>query len=182
VPMADAVARLSAGLRDADVGVRYWAATGFVVRGGKASADHREELTAALKDSSPLVQIAAAEALATTDDAKDLDAVLPALIGNADITKSGLHAALAAVAAIDRLGKRAVPLKDAIAALPTSSPEVYPSMQEIVLRIVEHIDGTLGIERDKSTRPAARANRQRQRQQQRQNADGKVPTPPADEK
>jgi arylsulfatase A-like enzyme len=158
---ADAGPELAKRLADADSAVRYWAATGLLVRGGQTAAAQRDALSAALKDSSPFVQIAAAEALGATGDAKDLEAALPVLIGHAYVVKSGFHVALAALGGIDRLGARAAPLKDAVAALPTASPDTYPTMKENVLRLVEHIDETLGIKRNLERAPKPQAGKKR---------------------
>jgi uncharacterized sulfatase len=52
---------LRGGLKDADSGVRYWAAQGFLIRGQNAVAAARDALRVALKDDSPTVRIVAAQ-------------------------------------------------------------------------------------------------------------------------
>ncbi|MCR4415508.1 MAG: sulfatase-like hydrolase/transferase, partial [Thermoguttaceae bacterium] len=59
----DDVPKLREGLKAADSGVRYWAATGLLIRGAAAVAAARQDLRAALRDESPSVRIAAAWAL-----------------------------------------------------------------------------------------------------------------------
>ena len=68
----NALGDLRAGLKDADSGVRYWAAQGLLIRGPSAVAAAREDLRAALNDDSPTVRIVAARALGEYGNAEDL--------------------------------------------------------------------------------------------------------------
>jgi N-sulfoglucosamine sulfohydrolase len=101
-------------LRDADDGVRYWAAVGLHAA-GKAAAPGREALREALQDSCTVVRIEAAAALAelgeTTEPLRVLEKELRSL--QADIA---LHAARA----LQLLGDRARP--------------AWPAMREICER------------------------------------------------
>lgn len=165
---------LAARLKDADSGVRYWAATGFVVRGEKVSTAKRGLLTAALKDRSPNVRIVAAEALGTTGDDADVKAALLVLLADADVTKSGIWVSVAALGGIDRLGVRAMPIKAAVAALPSWSPDTFNSMRIDALQILKQIDKTLGIEAKREPPPQAANRRGNGRGN---NAAGKPATP-----
>jgi len=106
---ADAVGRDEAAtrqrewLRAADDGVRYWAAVGLHARTQLSGAD-REALRTALGDTSPVVRIEAAAALAHHGD---LDAALPVL--TAALHDASREVALHAARALELLGSAARP-------------------------------------------------------------------------
>jgi len=58
----------------------------------------------------------------------------------ANVEKNGVYASMAALNAIDALGKKAAPERDAIRALPKSAPGVIPTMRENVPHLLEHIE------------------------------------------
>ena len=107
---AGALSELVSRLRDADSGVRYWAATGCAVLGEQA-ASAAPALREALDDESPSVRVAAGEALCR--------------LGRTDLGLPGLEKALAdddgmvvleAINALQSLGDAAKPAVDAIRA------------------------------------------------------------------
>jgi uncharacterized sulfatase len=110
--------RLLEGLGDGDSAVRYWAAKGLRIGGPEAVGKAIPGLRAALKDTSPIVRIAAADALACHggdgDHARALRVLSEALAQDAD----GLYVRIAALDAIDLLGDRGRPAMDAIRAMP----------------------------------------------------------------
>lgn len=118
----DATPTLIQYLGDADSAVRYWGASGLLMRGPSAVAAGRAALTAALHDASISVRIVAAEALGRYGDAADLTAALATLREAADPTKTNAYFSTAALNAIDALGPRAAPLIDFIQTLPTRDP------------------------------------------------------------
>jgi len=102
----------AANLKSADSAVRYWGATGLLMK-GEAALPHRDALLAALKDPSPIVQITAAEALgrfgSEADAALALDVLMKLIQPEGDA-----YAALAAWNALDYLDERARPALEKI--------------------------------------------------------------------
>ncbi|MBE7494884.1 MAG: sulfatase-like hydrolase/transferase [Verrucomicrobiaceae bacterium] len=92
-------------LRDADAAVRYWAAVGLRARSQLAEQD-RAALRAALKDTSPVVRVEAATALAAHGDATPALPVLRAAL-NDPTREIVLHAARA----LELLGAVTHPLR-----------------------------------------------------------------------
>jgi uncharacterized sulfatase len=136
---ADGPALGADAFRDADSAVRYWAALGTMAR-GEAGVRHRaSELRAALADESPHVRAAAAEALGRHGSDEDCTAALPVLLDLADVKRHDIYVAVAALNALDALDRRAMPVKDKIAALPESDPAVINKMKEYVPRLKEAI-------------------------------------------
>jgi len=105
---------------DPDSAVRWWAALGHLMRGPAAVTAGKQELRAALNDTSPYVRIAAAQALALHGGADELAPALAALRELASPQKRGFFVAHAALDAIESLGSRAGELRSWAAAL---SPE-----------------------------------------------------------
>jgi len=83
-------------LADSDPAVRYWAATGLAALGGDARGA-QAELTRAIRDRSPSVRIAAAEALCRLEREKDALPVLVDALKHQD-PRVRLHAAAVLVA------------------------------------------------------------------------------------
>lgn len=119
----DALTELKKYLSDPDSGVRYWGASGILLRGQTAVDVSKAELTAALKDSSPSVRVSAAEALGRYGDATDLQRALEILKATADPTQTSAYVGMAAMNAIDALGTKAAPLIDTIRAMSTRDPK-----------------------------------------------------------
>jgi uncharacterized sulfatase len=134
---------LQAGLNDEDSAVRYWAALGLLMRGPDAVAVARDALREALKDTSPSVGIAAAEALAQYSP-EDLDAALSRLIEFADVTRQGIYVAVQALNAIDDLDAKAAGRVDALRSLPRKAPSTPPRLDGYISRLLEKILADLG--------------------------------------
>jgi uncharacterized sulfatase len=92
-----------------------------------------------LRDQSPYIRAAAAEALGRHGGDEDCTAVLPVLLDLADVKRHGIYVSVAALNALDALDGRAKPVKDKIAALPDSDPSVIAKMKEYVPRLKEAI-------------------------------------------
>ena len=75
----DVLPQLRGGLKDADSGVRYWAATGLFVGGPSAVDACRDDLRAALSDASPSVRVVAAWALGQNGNEADREQAIPVL-------------------------------------------------------------------------------------------------------
>jgi len=106
-----AAGELTKRLTDPDGAVRYWAAMGLLMRGAI------DGLRKALSDSSPNVRAVAAEALGRYGSAEDLKQSLAVLIELAPADKNGAYVSLLALNALEALGNKAAPVKDAIKTL-----------------------------------------------------------------
>lgn len=125
-------------LADADSGVRYWAAMGFLMR--KSAAP----LAPALADAAPAVRIVAAECVGQYGAAEQLKAAMDVLLPLADPAAHGAYLAMQALNAIDTLGAKAKPWRAAIAALPHAAPQSPERVRtEYIKRLREHIDKAL---------------------------------------
>ena len=113
----DAVDELRSGLKHPDSAVRYWAATGLLARGEKAFALAADDLRAAINDPSPSVQVIAAWAIGQYGSDQDLQKALELLAHRMTYEANGPYVALLALNAVDYLGTKAAPLRDAIAQL-----------------------------------------------------------------
>jgi uncharacterized sulfatase len=101
----DALDKLLKLLADKDAALRWWGATGLGLKGGKKA---EEALTAALKDKS-VVRVAAADALRRLGK---VDAALPVL--TAALADENPWVRHEAALAIDELGSKAAPAKEAL--------------------------------------------------------------------
>ncbi len=110
---------LRGGLADSDSAVRYWAASGALMRGRDAVRALAAELRAALDDESPSVRVPAAEALGRYGSESDAKLAVEALLPLADTRQGGLFLAMAALNALDYMDGRATGALGAILALPT---------------------------------------------------------------
>jgi uncharacterized sulfatase len=108
-------------LTDSDSGVRYWAVMGVLMRGADAVKASETGLRKALKDPSPSVRVAAAEALGRY--AEDPSEALDVLVAHADASKNSLFVALQAMNAIDYMDARAKPALERIRALPDTDKD-----------------------------------------------------------
>jgi hypothetical protein len=136
---AESIPELRRLLGDDDGGVRYWAARGLMMQGQKAVDAGRGELTKALQDSSPAVQVMAAEALASFSSGDDVQKAVARLLELADPTKEGAYVAVQSLNALDRLGPKAASVKEQIGRLPPKDPRVPERANGYVTRLVNHI-------------------------------------------
>lgn len=114
-----AMPALKEALHDDDSAVRYWAALGFLMRGGEGVRGAHEELARALDDPSPYVRIVAAEALGRYGDGIDLGRSLPVLAGLGDGPNNDFFVTMAALNAVGSLGDKAAPLRETIQTIAT---------------------------------------------------------------
>jgi HEAT repeat protein len=112
---------------------------GMLIRGEAAVKTAGDELRGALKDKSPDVRVAAAEALARYGDATDQKAALDALIDLASCEAHGAFAAVAALNALDAAGDAAKPYADAIKKLPTKCKTPDARYDSYVPRLVADV-------------------------------------------
>ncbi len=136
---AEVVSQLRDGLGHSDSGVRFWAAEGFLMRDAAAVQSAHEELRTALRDESPSVRIAAAQALATHGDDADLHAALPVLMELAPTDKNGIYVSMLALSAIDLLGEKAASLREPLAKISTVDPKASDRFAKGVPELLGHI-------------------------------------------
>ncbi|MEN9575017.1 MAG: hypothetical protein RL514_2872 [Verrucomicrobiota bacterium] len=140
----DALPQLRQALADSDSAVRYWAALGVLMRGKDAVATARVDLLKALADTSPYVRIPAAQALAQHGEPGDLDKALPVLLAEADWSKSGVFASIAALNALGALGPKAAPALAALKALPEKGASPDARYNSYVPRLLADLTSDLG--------------------------------------
>jgi arylsulfatase A-like enzyme len=127
-------------IQDEESAVRYWGATGILIRGEEAVKKTRKELRQALEDPSPSVRIVAAEALGKFGTAEDLDPALKVLLDLGNMNEHGLYTAIQALNSMDHLGSRAKPVLEKIAQLPMEPPMDTPrKLSQYVPRLIERI-------------------------------------------
>jgi uncharacterized sulfatase len=126
------------GLRDTDSAVRYWSATGILIRGTAAVKDSKKELLDALGNTSPYVRAVAAEALGRYGDEADLQKALPVLAELA-AGGQGMFAALTALTAIDELGAKAAPILPALKAIDPKDAAAPQRYAGYVPRLLEKV-------------------------------------------
>jgi hypothetical protein len=126
--------QLAGWLTDDEPAVRWWAATGLVALGNDARVAEAA-LKSALQDSSPLVRIAAAEALCNQGHVATMLPVLAQAMK--DPTP---HVRLRAMAVLDRLGDQARP---ALAAIRSASMNQAPYPAEYLNRMIKYVSARL---------------------------------------
>jgi arylsulfatase A-like enzyme len=138
-----ALPHLTKAMSDSDSAVRYWAATGLLIRGQAGVKAARKELNLALQDPSPSVQIIAAEALGRYGNENESRNSLKVLLELARLDTHGLYVSIQALNSLDHLDPLPAGLLDDLKALPTSDPSVHSRMTSYVPRMIEHILGRL---------------------------------------
>ena len=133
------VPALLKALGDPDSAVRYWAATGFVIRGAEAVTANAGALRAKFTDTAPSVRIAASEALARYGAAEDRASAFACLLDLARVEVHGYYVAVEALNAIDATGPNARPYHDAIRKLATDHPSIHPRMRGHLRDLVQWI-------------------------------------------
>lgn len=142
---SDALPELQKFLKDPESGVRYWGAMGILMRGQSAVATANADLQIALRDSSPNVRIASAEALGKFGSEADLKAALKVLQEAADPTKSSAYGGIAALNSIDALGLKAISLRSNLETMPTKDPKAVARANEYVSQLQMDILSSWGV-------------------------------------
>jgi uncharacterized sulfatase len=137
-----------AALGDTNAIVRYWGATGLLIRKTDGVTAGRDALVKALGDESPSVRVAAADALAQFGGAGDLDKALEALVAAADPTKNSNATATEALNAITNVGDKAASLKTKLAALPRKAKGGPQRVSEYPSRLFMTLLGERGSGKD----------------------------------
>ncbi len=132
--------RLARLARDGDPGVRWWAMTGYQVRGPAAVAQGAAVLRTGLADPSPTVRVAAAEALVSGGAGEeDHRAAVRLLLRSADARIADYFDAVAALNAIDNHRSAFAGHRAALEDLPRRLPGVEPRVNEHLDRLLRHI-------------------------------------------
>ncbi len=154
---SEATPQLIAALKDSDSAIRYWAALGLLMRGEAGVQAAKSQLQLALQDDSPYVQIVAAEALARFGGETDRSSALAVLGQLAPCDKNGVFVSMAALNAIQALGKMASPLLEAVRTMNPQGPSPDNRFDSYVPRLVADITRELGGEPPPA--PPAKAKR-----------------------
>jgi uncharacterized sulfatase len=135
----DALPRLKKLLGHRDRAVRYWAATGILIRGPSATEGLRPELLLALRDDSPSVRVVAAEALGRHGRPEDFPRAMTELLDLADGRRQPVYVGVAALNAMDELDARSALFREAISVLPPFDKAQWPRSGETANRLVPQI-------------------------------------------
>jgi uncharacterized sulfatase len=138
---ANGVPQLVKGLADPDNGVRYWAATGLLARGGAAVRQAAGPLRSALADNAPYARAVAAEALAKWGADADVKKALDVLLDLVPADRNGAYVSLWALIAIDDLGPKAAPILEAVKRCPVADPNTPARAREYAGRMMRKLKG-----------------------------------------
>ena len=136
---ASATAALASGLSDADSAVRYWNATGLLIRGEPAARAARTELLKTLADPSPYVQVVAAEALARYGQENDAATARDRLVELCNGKQHDLFTALAALNAAEASLPRPSSQRQTISGFSGTLPAPHERYQSYVPRLLESV-------------------------------------------
>jgi uncharacterized sulfatase len=136
---AKATPALTKALADADSAVRYWAASGLLMRGADAVKSAALALRTALGDSGPYVRAVAAEALARYGTADDLAKSLAVLADLAPADRNGTYVSLWALITIDDLGEKAKPVWHRIKNCSMEDPKAAKRVQGYPARVMQKL-------------------------------------------
>ncbi len=134
-----AVPKLKKALLDDDSAVRYWAAMGLLMRGAEAVAEAKDDLHRAMKDSSPYVRVAAAEALGRYGDEEDARRALEVVLELAPADNNNVFVSMAALNALDVLDGKAKDAVEAIEQLPKKATKAPSRTGGYVGRLIPKI-------------------------------------------
>jgi uncharacterized sulfatase len=131
-------------IEDPDSALRYWGVMGVLMRGASEVAKAHSALMKAVKDESPSVRIAAAEALGRYGGEDDLKESMSALVPLCDPIANGAYTAMQALNAVDSIGVKAKPWVAQILAFADADPKAHQRVRtEYIKRLREHIQQTV---------------------------------------
>lgn len=159
----DKTSELAAMLNDDDSAVRYWAAMGLLMREEAGVTAAAKPLRNALKDESPYVRIAAAEALGRYGNEQDVKKALAVLIPASDPAQSPNFVCMAAMNALDYLDDRAEPALDQVKGFPGSHESALPRTGNYIGNLKAKILSDFGVETSKEEKRAGKKERETRR-------------------
>ena len=121
-------------LNHGDRGVRYWGALGLLTQGEPGVSHGYKALRKALKDSSPIVQITAAEAIGRYGKPTDVREALDVLIEHAS-PEGNVFLGIAAWNALDHMDEKALPAVERIRAIGTEVKRAPPRTSKYASRL-----------------------------------------------
>ena len=124
------LARVRPGLADKDPIVRYWAATGILMRGKDAVGTASADLAKLLDDPEPGPQIAASEALARYGAPDLRRRALDALLARSDASRNHEYVAMFALNALNQVTDLPEDVKTAVGKLPTTPTTTPDHMRQ----------------------------------------------------
>ena len=131
-------AMLVAGLRDPDAAIRYWAATGLLIR-GDAAPFPANALERALSDAAPGPRIVAAETLARFGPPPLRERALDVLTSAAHVERQGPYVALLALNALAHVPSLPPAVLDALKATPREHADVPERQRDNLPRLIDAI-------------------------------------------
>jgi uncharacterized sulfatase len=134
-----AVGELRRLLESDDALLRYWGATGLLIRRAEAVEGAESDLVQALGDPSPSVRIVAAEALVRWGTEVHRRRSLEVLLALADLEDVPVSVAMFALNALDATGERAAGVLPRLKVLPTDHEKVSRKLAGNVPRLLERI-------------------------------------------
>lgn len=143
---SESVPRLIRLLSDDDPAVRYWAATGLLIRGAEAVAEGRDKLLAALRDDSGAVRVVAAEAVGKFTDGESARLAVETLLELADVERNPFFLCVEAMNALDELDDKAAWAVERIRTLPIRHEKIPKRTNDYLQRLREKTLADLGVE------------------------------------
>jgi len=137
----EAIPALIKGLDDPDSCVRYWAASGILMRGAAGLKAARPALTKALADQAPYVRAVAAESLAWHGTKPEIAKALKVLLALVPAKENGGFVALWALDIIDRLGDIAKPIMPEVIKADVQDPRLPQRSRQYGPRIMAKFKG-----------------------------------------
>lgn len=132
-----ALPKLQIGLNDLDSAIRYWSALGILIRGQRAFDATDSKIRRTLEDDNPVVQVVAAEILATYGNDDDLHRALQRLVELARPDEYGAYVAIEALNSVENLGEKAKSIESAILANEELDPVApWRGANEFVIRLL----------------------------------------------
>lgn len=135
------MSRLKAGCCDPDPAIRWWSVMGALMRGPEGATAMHAEITKALADDSPLVQVAAGWALAKHGSDADSAKAMLALAALADWGRQDVFTSISALNAMGDLGEKAKVVSAQIKALPAKGEAPDKRFGEYVPRLLADLSG-----------------------------------------
>lgn len=135
----DITPTLKSFMADEESAVRYWGVLGIQMRGREETARVRADLRRALVDSSPDVEIAAAQTLAQFGDSEDLMLALPHLVRRADWSRNSVFVTMAALNSLDAIDEKAESMIGVIRRLPATGEMPHERFKGYVPRLLQDL-------------------------------------------